>query len=81
MTDHVTMDVREVKYIPAVITLQRIWRGFALRKELMELDKTARKLASFWKTARFRRAVNEASKRRLDAVLLLQKVFRNKQVS
>jgi hypothetical protein len=74
------MDVREVKYIPAVITLQRIWRGFMLRKELMELDKTVRKLAAFWKTCRFRRAVNEVSQRRLSAVLLIQRVVRNKQV-
>mmetsp|Transcript_25840 Transcript_25840/g.66504 ORF Transcript_25840/g.66504 Transcript_25840/m.66504 type:complete len:423 (-) Transcript_25840:113-1381(-) len=80
VTDHVTMDVMEVKYIPAVITLQRIFRGFITRQYILKLDMTVRKICRTWKTSRFRRAVEEASARRLTAVLRIQRFFRNKQM-
>jgi hypothetical protein len=80
VTDHVTMDVMEVKYIPAVITLQRIFRGYLTRVNIMKLDMTVRKICRAWKTARFRRAVEEASAHRLAAVLRIQRCFRDKQV-
>jgi len=80
VTDHVTMDVMEVKYIPAVITLQRIFRGYLTRVNIMKLDMTVRKICRAWKTARFRRAVEEAGAHRLAAVLRIQRCFRDKQM-
>uniref|UniRef100_A0A061RNP9 WW domain-containing protein n=3 Tax=Tetraselmis sp. GSL018 TaxID=582737 RepID=A0A061RNP9_9CHLO len=80
VTDHVTLDVREVRYIPAVVTLQRIWRGYVTRRQISELDRIVRRIVAWWKTSRFRKAVRDAEQQRLNAVLVIQKAFHDKQV-
>ena len=77
-TERVTMDIREVKYIPSIVFIQRIWRGYLVRRELWQLHIVAKKICSWWRTYKFRKVLSDLQGLRDRSIRYLQRRYRDR---
>ena len=71
----------EVKILPAVITLQRFWRSYCVRKEIWVLHHAACVIGRAIKNRRFRKIVKKLQQDRINWIVTLQKFVRNRIAS
>ena len=77
-TENVTMDLREVKYVPCIVTIQRIWRGYLVRRELWQLHIVSKKICSWWRTYKFRKVLADLNSLRDRSIRYLQRRYRDR---
>lgn len=77
ITEQITFDVKDVKMAPAILTIQRIFRGHSFRAELYAMHIAAKRICVLWRTIRFRRVLAKLEEERLKSVLLVQRRMRH----
>eukprot|EP00232_Nephroselmis_pyriformis_P002888 CAMPEP_0182909120 /NCGR_PEP_ID=MMETSP0034_2-20130328/35578_1 /TAXON_ID=156128 /ORGANISM="Nephroselmis pyriformis, Strain CCMP717" /LENGTH=421 /DNA_ID=CAMNT_0025045355 /DNA_START=63 /DNA_END=1325 /DNA_ORIENTATION=+ len=78
-TERVTMDYDEVRYMARVSTIQRVFRGFQVRKEIWELHTVAKKICVAWRTRKFRRILMVEQGKRSDAARCFQRMYATRE--
>mmetsp|Transcript_2518 Transcript_2518/g.5030 ORF Transcript_2518/g.5030 Transcript_2518/m.5030 type:complete len:426 (+) Transcript_2518:79-1356(+) len=74
-SDTITMDLEEVRRVPAAVVIQRIWRGYMWRNKLWQLHAASMAIGRTWRNYEFRKAYNKVNMTRDDAAALLQKAW------
>eukprot|EP00899_Mesostigma_viride_P008734 jgi/Mesvir1/17862/Mv12943-RA.1 len=72
VTERITADIKEVRRVPAARAIQRMWRGYAMRKHLAQYHVAATRIGRAYRAHLYRRALAEVTAEWDDAAAVLQ---------